>query len=397
MSAWPFIAFTIIFAAFIFAHFFLAYRAWRASRGEQSSYIDPDYVKVEDYFARSFRLKVSEWLKLPTKVAKPDGTRMITKGNETILITPSQHYPSHAKSDHILVVEGNFKCDTGCIFGREVYALGDASIATGTRLQAIAVDGNLTIGSGVRVARWADSAGDMVIGEASVIGSRATSGRTIFLGDGAQVGSAFAPTVSTCRKESAGGSEADDLVPPELQIPVSRTDAVAAAKPERLGVDPRMMIQLSPDCWAYHGDLKPSAAVHLRKKLIVKGDCVLPAGSVLDADIKAEGLIVVGERSLCNGNVISGGEIRFGPSCRFKGVVHAGEGLHLSRGVRGGSKDAPVAAFASEILSIQEEVAIHGKLASGVHVVVQCSRSPQQKHAAVSSTVSDVAAVASRV
>ncbi len=395
MSAWPFIIFTVIVAVLVCAHFFLAYRAWRSSRGEQSSFIDPDYVKVEDYFARSFRLKVSEWLKLPTKVAKPDGTRMITKGNETILITPSQHYPPQAKSDYILVVEGNFKCDANCIFGREVYALGDASVSTGTRMQAIAVDGNLTLGSSVRVARWADSAGDMVIGDEAVVSSRATAGGTLFLGNGARAGSVFAPTVSTSRNHSDDNTEADDFVLPELEIPASGRDGSATGKTERLGVNPKMMSQLSPDCWAYHGDLKPSAAVHLKKKLIVKGDCVLPAGSVLDADIKAEGLVVIGEHSLCKGNVIAGGEIRFGPSCRFSGVIHAGQALQLSRGVRGGSKDAPVAAFAAEILSIQEEVAVHGKLASGVHVVVQCSRSAQQKHAAATRVVSKVPAAVS--
>lgn len=397
MSAWPFIAFTIIVAVLVCAHFLLAYRAWRASRGEQSSFIDPDYVKVEDYFARSFRLKVSEWLKLPTQVAKPDGVRMITKGKETILITPSQHYPPQAKSDHILVVEGNFKCGANCVFGREIYALGDASISTGTRLQAIAVDGSLTLGSGVRIARWADSSGDMVIGEDSIINSRATAGGTLFLGDGAQVGSAFAPTVSTCHKCPAPSMEADDLVLPELQIPVPEKDRGGTHKPEQLGVDPKLLAQLSPDCWIYHGDLKPSAAVHLKKKLIVKGDCVLPAGSVLNADLKADGLVVVGEHSFCRGNVIAGGEIRFGPSSRFKGVAHAGEALHLSRGVRGGSEDAPVAVFSAEILSIQEEVAVHGKVASGIHVVVQCSRSAQPRHAVSSRAVAEVTAAASRV
>ena len=47
-SAWPFVAFAVVFAAAVYAHFLLAYRAWRLSRGEQATDIDPNYVRLEN-------------------------------------------------------------------------------------------------------------------------------------------------------------------------------------------------------------------------------------------------------------------------------------------------------------------------------------------------------------
>jgi len=61
LAAWPFILFSIVFAALVYAHFLPSYRAWLSTRGEHPADIDPDYVRMEDYFARSFRLKMSEW------------------------------------------------------------------------------------------------------------------------------------------------------------------------------------------------------------------------------------------------------------------------------------------------------------------------------------------------
>ena len=108
MSAWPFLIFALLFAMLVCLHFYLAYRAWQGSREEQGFDIDPEYVRMEDYFARSFRLKVAEWLKLPPLSLAPDGGRVIRKGRELIQVSGRADYPPRSRSDDILVVQGPF-------------------------------------------------------------------------------------------------------------------------------------------------------------------------------------------------------------------------------------------------------------------------------------------------
>jgi predicted acyltransferase (DUF342 family) len=369
LSAWPFILFAVIFAVLTCAHFFLAYRAWRISRGEEASDIDPNYVRLEDYLARSFRAKVAEWLEWPVAAAYADGSLLIPKGQEHVRVCPSAVFPARSSSEDILVVQSSFRCLADCVFGRELYVRGDAEIGTGTRLQAIAVDGDMTLGRGVAVARWADSRGDMDIGMDCVVHARATAGKTLCLGRGAQVGSAHAAAISTVRGRPATSTEADAEPNPAVEVPPA--DAGPGSPVPALGhaVDLRRMTKLGTEGWLYEGDFEPAAAVRTRCKLIVRGNCMIPAGSVLENDLKAKGAVHLGAGSVCKGNVIADGDIVLGVSTRFYGIVHAGKTLTLDAGVRGGREDVKVAAFAAGTLRIADDVIVHGKVASADRVV----------------------------
>ncbi len=367
MNAVPFILFSIIFAALVFAHFLLAFRSWKISRREQDSDIDLNYVRMEDYFARSFRLKLSEWLQLPVQKCDPDGTRLLRKGKENIIVTPSSEYPEGSVSDDILAIEGDFKCFEACTFHREIYVQGNARVGSGAQLQAIAADGSLIFESKVRIARWADCQGDMEIGENCVINSRTTAGKSLLLQNGTQVKSACAPLVCTFGAADPS-AEFEQAAPPEINFPACLTD-MENGSPNDLGLDSKRLKMLSPDCWIYDGDFKPSRPLHVETKLIIRGDCEIPSGSVLEKDIKGKQSIFIGPGCLCKGNLIADKAIWMGPFCQFYGVVHAGQTLRICTGVRGGSEDFPVAAFAEETLTVEENVAVHGKLASGDRVI----------------------------
>ncbi len=368
MNAFAFILFSILFAALVMAHFLLAFRSWKISRRDQDAEIDLNYVRLEDYFARSFRLKLSEWIRLPVQACKPDGTRLIRKGKETVRVVNSTSCPEGSASDDILAVQGDFNCSASCTFHREIYVQGNARIGDGAQLQAIASDGNLALGAKVRIARWADCQGDMEIGERSVIHSRATAGKSLLLQKRAQVKSAFAPSVRTLGNCTIRSAESDPAAPPEISFPSCMTDLENGSHSET-GLDPKQLRMLSPDCWMYNGDFKPSRPVHVEAKLIVRGDCTVPSGSVLDQDIKGKKSISIGAGCICRGSVISDKSIRLGPFSQFYGVVHAGQTLRICSGVRGGAENAHVAAFAEEVLTVEENVIVHGKLASGNCVV----------------------------
>lgn len=369
MNAWAFILFATAFSALVAAHFAAAYRSWRATKGQEPSDIDPDYVRMEDYFARSFRMRVSEWLQLPLEKALPDGTRVLRKEGEKIRVSPAAEFAPYSVSDEIQVVQGSFHGAPGCVFRREIHARGVARIGAGSRVQAIASDGDLFLGAGTRVARWADSSGTMEIGPQCTVRSRTTAGVKIRLKKGARVASAFAPEVLTAFEAHDPEIAESEPPEPEQEFPVPDAAGAGRARRAALGLDPARLRQLGPDGGLYQGNWKPAAALRLRVNMVVKGDCKIPTGSLIEGDLKADGNVDIGAGSVCRGNVIAGGDIRFGRECRFYGVVHAGGRLHLAAGVRGGRPDALVAAYAADALTVDDGVIVHGKLASGVFVL----------------------------
>lgn len=370
MIPWPFVLFTLVFAVLVAAHFLPAWWAWRLWRGEQPADIDPGYVRMEDYFARSFRVKVSDWLLLPVQAATPDGVRIVAKGKEKIRESGSADYPPRSRSDEILVVNGNFRCGAGCVFTREILIHGDGMIGAGSRIQSVAADGNLVLGSSVRVARWADSAAELEVGADSSVGARVTAGRAIVLMRGCRVTSAYAPRVMTPSPRGGNSSELLEETAPEAVIPLSEDEADADNGLKRWKLDARKLKRLGLECWVYRGDLVPSVPLHITTRLVVKGHCSLPAGSVLDGDLKVNGRLTLGAHSVAKGNLVATGDVSIGPESRFYGILHAGGRVRFGKAVSGGTPDKRVAAFAADTLTLDEEVVVHGKVASGNRVTV---------------------------
>ena len=175
MIPWQFLAFTAIMGGLLYLHFYFAHSRWRRVRGANPSDIDVNYVRREDYFAQSFRCKAKGWLELPSSNGNGTGERIITKGREHIRVSGPQQLGDREQSADILVIEGGFACGAACQLLSEIYAYGEAEIGTGSRLQAIAADRDLTLGDNVTVARWADSGGELTMGRACVVRSRVTA------------------------------------------------------------------------------------------------------------------------------------------------------------------------------------------------------------------------------
>jgi hypothetical protein len=132
----------------------------------------------------------------------------------------------------------------------------------------------------------------------------------------------------------------------------------------------KRFVQLGGDTWLYKGHVRPPVPVRLRRKLAVAEDCYFPGGSVLEFDVKAGGSIFLGPSCVVRGNLVADGHVFLGPGCRFSGLVHAGKTLLLSRGTRGFRPDGMVAVYAGEDLSLETDVALKGKIASGARAVV---------------------------
>ena len=379
---WRFIVFAIIFSGLLYLQFYLAHRQWKRVKGHQTSEIDVGYVRMEDYLAQSFRRKVKEWLQLPSSTSG-ERERTILKGRETIrAITGGIEFGSGEISDDILVVEGDFECGAGCQFAREILVKGNARIGAGAQLQSIAVDGNLTLGSDAKVARWMDSAKELTIGADCLVGARITSQGLIRLGPGAQAGSVFAPQVATQGWDGTfTGKETPEIAKlPGIAISADPSEADKESL-EEAGFDMKKVLPLGADSWLYKGDLRLRKALRLKSTLVVKGNCDLPEGSVLENDIHVDGRLHVGSNSVCRGNLIAGRDIHLGSGCRFAGLIHSDRSVQLGRGTRGFKDDGMVVAYAAEDLQVEKDVAIKGKLAAGGRVIVESAEAAEARNA----------------
>jgi len=374
---WRFLIFAILFAGLLYLQFYLAHRQWKLIKGHQSSEIDVGYVRMEDYLAQSFRRKVKEWLQLPSNV-RNDRERTILKGRETIrVITGGIEFGAGEQVEDILVIDGDFSCGPNCFFAREILVKGNARFGPGARLQSVAVDGALTLGWDVKVARWLDSTKELEIGPNCLVGARVTSTSVIRLGPGAQAASMYAPRVGTTAWDGKFLIQETPEMS-KLAAVVFSEEAVAARDAlENAGFDTKKLIQLGSDAWLYKGDLRILSPLRLKTKLVVKGKCDFPDGTVLENDIHADGSLTIGANSVCRGNLISGKDVHLGARCKFSGLIHADGNVRLGQGTRGFKDDGMVVAYAGEVLEVERDVAVKGKLSAGGRVIVESAEAAE--------------------
>lgn len=359
-----FLLFSILFCGVIYLHFAMAHRAWRAIRGHQSPELDMTYVRMEDYFGHSFRLKLKEWMRLlrpaPGSTA---GLTVYDKGNERIFVARGSSYPAGRVEKEILVVEGDFSCGRGCSFEKELMVKGDCVVGDESNLQAVAVDGALTLGEGVSIRRWVDGRKSVVMMADSAAGSRVTSRHSIEFLPGAHAPMLYAPEVFT---EGRQDTDVQTDVEPAVivQVPHGADDARAAH-----GYDPAKLFAMGGGTYLYHGDLHVTQPLHLRAPLVVRGDFSCARESLLESDLKAHGTVTVGNASVIKGNISSGSDMALKPNTYFLGLLQAGGAMRISRGARGLRNGTPVAAHAEGVVTLESNVVVNGKISSAHRVV----------------------------
>jgi hypothetical protein len=369
-----FLAFSAVFAAVVYLHFAFAQSAWRALRGREPREVNLAYVRLEDYFGRSFRSKLARWRTLPDTGEPNPYFRTIWKGDERILLAGTTHYPEAGTSDEILSFDGEFSCGPRCTFTREIHVRRDCQIGKQSRLQSIASDGALTLGPDVTVVRWADSTGDLELRPGARVLARATSEGTIRMGLDSRAVSLFAPEVASHGRADEDveihaaprpGSGITLLAPGESGEPLGIFNS---------GVDRGRFTPLGRDGWIYRGDLILGVPLRLQAKLVVMGTLVCPGGSLLEADVKATGDISLGPATVTHGHLIADGDLYLGPRSFFSGVLLAGGNLHIGRTTRGLADPDPAIAYAGNVVRLESNVVIQGKVSAGKHVVAVADR-----------------------
>ena len=353
-----FIVFSLLFFGLLYAHFSLAHIVWAGARGRNSAELDMDYVRIEDYFGRSFRGKVQEWLQLPYEGSQTGAMRVIDRGVEKVIVGGKGMFPENRRERLAMILEDDFECQPDCHFERELMVSGNAHVGQASKLQALACDGSAKLDRGVTVRRWLDVEGPLEMEADCKVMSKVCSRHSIYFGPGSEALSLFAPEIET---EGRLETAARNL--PEPREVVLIPHAANVTEPVH-GYDPKLLFSMGGGSYLYNGDLKLTVPLHVRAPLVVKGDVETMEGSMFEADMKVKGFVKIGAMSMIRGNLVSEGGMELSQGVFFQGVLHAGGDIVLKHGVRG-LGEAPVVVYSSQMLMVESNVVVRGKLAAG--------------------------------
>lgn len=268
--------------------------------------IDTQYTKDPRYLGKSARRVFAAALE---KAPEGDGPHLLWMSREEqVVISGPREIPDETAFDHVLYVGGDLATGRRCHLVKEVYATGDTGIGGENTLRTLAVDGDLTLGEGSRIARWVDAEGDLAAGESCDLGHSASCGGRLSLANAVTFRRLYGETVAT-----PGGEEV--VEDPRLTAG-PEGDALEREYPGRINdirdlVDYRTGNLEIPDGQGaagplvVRGDLVCGKGASIRGPLRVHGKVLIGAGAVIDGDVFAEGSVTVGRDAVVTGNVFS--------------------------------------------------------------------------------------------
>lgn len=373
----------LLFFLFFSASFYFGFREWRRPWDAVPLSMDVEYVRVENYFGQSFRGKMQEWL----AEAQPDGAparelpgsvRHMTSGGEHVLTLAGGRIGSRKGQEELVYSEDALTLAGGSVFRREIYCRGRLETETGVQLQSVAADGDVTLGVANDVSRWVDAHGRIAIRSGTVVRSRVSSLAAIELEREVSAQSLYAPLIASAKflpKPIAGRNpENEDTLPnPAAQSGTLENLPHKGPLPHGGGSDKPALppyleglrcSRLEPGTWLVQGDLDLPPGSRVESNLVVKGTLTSGFDSIFAGDLKAV-RTKLGARNRVYGNLVSEGSLDVGEGSFVEKNVVAGSDIRLSSGVRVGRRDCLAAISAGGEIILEENVAVHGKVAAG--------------------------------
>ena len=356
----------LLFFLFFSASFYFGFREWRRPWDAVPLSMDVEYVRAENYFGQSFRGKMQEWL----AEAQPDGAparelpgsvRLMTPGGEHVLTRGGGRIGSRNGREEIVYSEEDLTLAGGSVFRREIYCRSRLETETGVQLQSVAADGDVILGVANDVARWVDAHGRIAIRSGTIVRSRVSSLASIELEREVSAQSLYAPVIST-----ANGTPATDPVGASGRAEPSRRPPGSANNPEAVPpyLEGLRCSRLEPGTWLVQGDLDLPPGSRVEGNLVVKGTLTSGFDCIFTGDVKAV-RIKLGARNRVYGNLVSEGSLDVGEGSFMEKNVAAGSDIRLSAGACVGRRDWLAAISAGGEIVLEENVAVHGKVAAG--------------------------------
>ena len=376
--------------------FLFGVREWLHPRDATPLPVDPEYVRAENFFGASFRTKMRDWLSTsrPLPMAKacsvflravlerPEGGKILLMAKDCLLEAGSNGHSEWGKSGDAIFCEGALRVAPGAEVRSEIYAQGNVQTGEGARIVALASDGSVLLGADNAAERWVDALGTILVGRGTVAGGRLSSAVSIGLEPGITAESLSAPLIVTngYSGEDSDGDSRENESPNEPEV-VSVAEKVAAVRAlpqvarmagaaswQRGVAGGATSVQLSPETELVRGNLEIPDGARVQGSLVVQGTLRSGVGARFGGSIKAS-RVELGPRNSVKANVVSGSMLSIGQESRVEGSAVADRDIVLQRGARVGADKRESVVSAGRDVTLEENVAVRGKIAAGRAVV----------------------------
>ena len=316
--------------------------------------VDTGYVRDPRYLGRSLRRIMRRALDGRETVDGEHRVRMSRE--ETVTVFQRCELADGADTDLVFYVRGDLRAGRRVTCRRDGWVRGDASIGAGSRLRALACDGNVELGEGTVVTRWVDAEGDLRAGRDCSLGVLAAAGGALRLDDGCRFRRLAGYPVVTGNGEPAAAPPP----PPPLERPVIEAEEIVTVE--------------DMTHWT-RGDRTVAAGETLRRPLVVKGELTCAPGAVLPFAAAADGRLVLGAGAVAHGDLFCEGPVEVGEGAVVLGNVFSQDTVRLAAGARVGTAGAPKSVIGKKGVLLGDGVTVHGYVQTDGAGEVRCDAS----------------------
>jgi cytoskeletal protein CcmA (bactofilin family) len=294
------------------------------------------------YFARNFRQYLDK--ALPPAAGVGDYAGKMLDGTEYIRVNlhPGALLDAEQRvQNRIVILDTPLTLEAGGSYLMELYARAPLVGGAKSVFRAVYAEGELVLGEGSQVLRWAHAGGKLNVGAHSVLRGRVSSDVGVSLGGDVVFERIGAPVISV-------GAEQDPPPPPP-----------AAPQSFRLPDGARQI----GDHVRIEGDLEIPEGVLVGSSLVVAGRLRIGMGTIVQGSVKAHRDIELADEAQVAGSVVSRTRLMLGQAAWIGGAAIAEQRIRLGRGAVVGSPERPATVAAPEI-ELSKGATVYGQISA---------------------------------
>jgi acetyltransferase-like isoleucine patch superfamily enzyme len=289
-------------------------------RDDGRLFIAERYVRDARWFGRAFRLKLAPFV-AAARESGPSRAAMHMRMEEEVQWAPDLRIPALERLRGIGVGEQVVVGHGAGI--RDAYALERLEVESDVVARTLTSNDTMHLGNDVRVLRWIDADGDIVVGARSDLGISASGGARVTLGE-------------RVRFERVWGAP------------------VACATPAR---EPFALD-------AVRATVLDAAAVGERASVIIYGAARVASGTHVPAHLKVHGPVAIEPGATIGGNLIVRGDVTIAGGVAIGGHIFAEGHVHLGPGTRVARPGVAKTVYATGEVLLADDVEVFGWVVS---------------------------------
>jgi len=295
--------------------------------------IQQSYVKDPRYFSLSFQKMFDEaW-----KYYDGGGVMHLSRDERIIEADKTVFRPVETCDAIVYAQKQDFFPSEGVNFEKEIYVQKNACLDSIPLLRAIACKGELILGPGTRVVRWADAEGVFTINDGCILGVSATSATRLVIGEDCYFKRLYAPEIRLGIKD------------------VEQENDPRFIRINKAIVFPEIVRNIR-----YVDDQIVNHAMALRSSIITSYDLTVLGGFEVQGHIRSSREVKINDNATVHGNVFAEGNIHIGANARVYGVVFSQENIFVDSGVTIGLPGKTKSVVARGDISFGNECRVYG-------------------------------------